>query len=83
VKLNIKINQITHQKENHDFKNISLVLVMQEDQTLKGIRYQRGSLSILDQLKLPDESIYIPINSVEDAWKAIHTMSIRGRNKLK
>ncbi|CAF0750928.1 unnamed protein product [Adineta steineri] len=51
---------------------------MQDDQTLKAIRYQRGSLSILDQLKLPDQSIYIPINSVDDAWKAIHTMSIRG-----
>ncbi|CAF0793546.1 unnamed protein product [Rotaria sordida] len=51
---------------------------MQDDQTLKAICYQRGSLSILDQLKLPDESSYIPINSVDDAWKAIHTMSIRG-----
>ncbi|CAF0850710.1 unnamed protein product [Rotaria sp. Silwood1] len=51
---------------------------MEDDQTLKAICYQRGSLSILDQLKLPDESIYIPIHSVDDAWKAIHTMSIRG-----
>ncbi|CAF2425248.1 unnamed protein product [Rotaria sp. Silwood2] len=51
---------------------------MQDDQTLNAICYQRGSLLILDQLKLPDESIYIPINSVDDAWKAIHTMSIRG-----
>ena len=51
---------------------------MQEDSTLKAIRYQRGSLSILDQLKLPDESVFIPIITVEDAWRAIHTMSIRG-----
>ncbi|CAM4911987.1 unnamed protein product [Rotaria socialis] len=51
---------------------------MQDNQTLQSIRYQRGLLSILDQLKLPDESIYIPIHSVDDAWKAIHTMSIRG-----
>ncbi|UJR23430.1 hypothetical protein I4U23_026435 [Adineta vaga] len=51
---------------------------MSEDQTLKAIQYQRGSLEILDQLKLPDESIYISIKSVDDAWKAIHTMSIRG-----
>jgi methylthioribose-1-phosphate isomerase len=54
---------------------------MQEDQTLKAIRYQRGSLSILDQLKLPDVSVYMPIITVDDAWKAIHTMSIRGINK--
>lgn len=51
---------------------------MDNDQTLKAIRYQRGSLSILDQLKLPDQSIYIPIQTVQDAWNAIHTMSIRG-----
>ncbi|CAF3013654.1 unnamed protein product [Rotaria socialis] len=51
---------------------------MQDNQTLQSIRYQRGLLSILDQLKLPDESIDIPIHSVDDAWKAIHTMSIRG-----
>jgi methylthioribose-1-phosphate isomerase len=55
---------------------------MQEDQTLKGIRYQRGSLSILDQLKLPDESIYMEIINVDDAWKAIHNMSIRGIDRL-
>lgn len=53
---------------------------MEEDQTLKAIRYERGSLSILNQLKLPDESVYIPIHSTDDAWKAIHTMSIRGSN---
>jgi hypothetical protein len=57
-----------------------LFLAMQQDETLKAIRYQRGSLSILDQLKLPDETIYIPIHTVDDAWKAIHTMAIRGMN---
>lgn len=51
---------------------------MENDQTLRAIRYQRGSLSILDQLKLPEQSIYIPIQTADDAWKAIHTMSIRG-----
>lgn len=51
---------------------------MEFDDTPKAIQYQRGSLLILDQLKLPDESSYIPINTVDDAWKAIHTMSLRG-----
>lgn len=55
---------------------------MGDDQTLKAIIYQRGSLTILDQLKLPDESVYIPIHLVDDAWKAIHTMSIRGIIKV-
>ncbi|CAF1109390.1 unnamed protein product [Didymodactylos carnosus] len=48
------------------------------DNTLQAIYYKRGELSILDQLKLPELSIYIPITTVADAWKAIHTMSIRG-----
>ena len=51
---------------------------MEVDRSLKAICYQRGSLTILDQLKLPEESIYIPIATADDAWKAIHTMSIRG-----
>ncbi|CAF2035690.1 unnamed protein product [Rotaria magnacalcarata] len=51
---------------------------MQTEATLQAIRYQRGVLSILDQLKLPDETVYISINTADDAWKAIHTMSIRG-----
>jgi hypothetical protein len=64
------------------FENLfSCFLVMENDQTLRAIHYQRGSLSILDQLKLPDQSIYISIQTVDDAWKAIHTMSIRGINE--
>lgn len=55
---------------------------MENDQTLRAIRYQRGTLSILDQLKLPEQSVYIPIHTVDDAWKAIHTMSIRGTNQM-
>ena len=43
---------------------------MDNDQTLKSIQYQRGSLSILDQLKLPEQSIYIPINTVDDALES-------------
>ena len=53
---------------------------MQANETSKAIQYQRGCLLILDQLKLPDEIVYITINTVDDAWKAIHTMTIRGIN---
>ena len=55
------------------------LLAMQNDENLRAIRYQRGSLAILDQLKLPDEIIYNPIYTIDDAWKAIHTMTIRGK----
>ena len=51
---------------------------MTNESTLTAIRYQRGSLSIVDQLKLPDEIVYIRIVTVDDAWKAIHTRSVGG-----
>ncbi|KAK6529993.1 S-methyl-5-thioribose-1-phosphate isomerase [Orbilia ellipsospora] len=46
--------------------------------TLLAIKYTRGSLEILDQLLLPHQSIYIPINDVLDAWRAIKQMQVRG-----
>ncbi|KAK7101035.1 methylthioribose-1-phosphate isomerase-like [Littorina saxatilis] len=46
--------------------------------TLQAIRYERGSLEILDQLLLPDTSQYIPIVSTEDGWQAIKKMQVRG-----
>ncbi|CAF0765378.1 unnamed protein product [Adineta ricciae] len=49
---------------------------------VQAIRYQRGSLLILDQLRLPDEILYVPINTIDDAWKAIHTMAIRGASAI-
>ncbi|XKL60393.1 hypothetical protein PGB90_007450 [Kerria lacca] len=46
--------------------------------TLEAIRYHNGTLEILDQLLLPGETKYIPILGVEDGWKAINKMQIRG-----
>lgn len=46
--------------------------------TLEAIRYERGSLQILDQLLLPAVSKYIPINNTRDGWAAIHSMQVRG-----
>lgn len=45
---------------------------------LQAIRYSRGSLQILDQLKLPHEEVYRDIWTVQDAWDAIHSMQVRG-----
>ncbi|XP_022700196.1 methylthioribose-1-phosphate isomerase-like [Varroa jacobsoni] len=42
------------------------------------IFYKRGSLGILDQLLLPEESRVLPIATTQDAWKAIQTMQVRG-----
>ncbi|KAI8773253.1 hypothetical protein BgiMline_014325 [Biomphalaria glabrata] len=46
--------------------------------TLQAIRYQRGSLEILDQLLLPEISKYISINNTDEGWRAIKSMQVRG-----
>ena len=46
--------------------------------TLESIKYSRGALQLLDQLKLPSEFVYIDICSAEDGWQAIKQMNVRG-----
>ena len=46
--------------------------------TLKAIVYKDGQLSILDQLKLPHETVYLDINSAEEGAEAIRLMKVRG-----
>jgi len=46
--------------------------------SLQSLKYETGSLQIIDQLKLPNELEYIPVNSSEDAWSVIRTMQVRG-----
>lgn len=46
--------------------------------TLQAIKYTRGKLEILDQLKLPYQEVYRDIRTVQDAWDAIHSMQVRG-----
>jgi len=43
---------------------------------LAPIKYNRFKLEILDQLKLPGESVYISIRTLEDVWKAIRNMQV-------
>ena len=45
---------------------------------LQAIRYTRGKLEILDQLKLPYQEVFLEIQSPEAAWDAIKTMKVRG-----
>ncbi|KAI9821566.1 MAG: S-methyl-5-thioribose-1-phosphate isomerase [Thelocarpon impressellum] len=45
---------------------------------LEAIRYRRGHLEILDQLRLPHTTAYEPLASSEDAWHAIKAMRVRG-----
>uniref|UniRef100_A0A7N0U4T7 Methylthioribose-1-phosphate isomerase n=1 Tax=Kalanchoe fedtschenkoi TaxID=63787 RepID=A0A7N0U4T7_KALFE len=45
---------------------------------LQSIRYARGSLQLLDQRKLPLETVYLDINTSADGWVAIRDMVVRG-----
>lgn len=45
---------------------------------LEAIKYTRGKLQILDQLKLPHAEEYEDIHSSKDAWHAIKEMRTRG-----
>lgn len=44
--------------------------------TLEAIRYDGRSLSILNQLILPSESVYEEVQTSEDAWTAIRNMKV-------
>lgn len=45
---------------------------------LEAIRYTPGSLSILNQLKLPHQVEYDDIHNAEEGWQAIKSMRTRG-----
>lgn len=48
---------------------------------LQSLRYTNNgspSLSVLDQLKVPMEKVYIDVGDVEAAWSVIRSMQIRG-----
>ena len=44
--------------------------------TLLAIKYRRGHLEILNQLLLPEESVYEEVKDTEDGWKAIREMKV-------
>ncbi|TMW51786.1 hypothetical protein DOY81_003124 [Sarcophaga bullata] len=46
--------------------------------TLQSIKYAPGKLEILDQLLLPVQSKYLAVKGVEDGWKVINKMQVRG-----
>ncbi|XP_053997294.1 methylthioribose-1-phosphate isomerase isoform X1 [Hylaeus anthracinus] len=46
--------------------------------TLQAIKWENGKLEILDQILLPAISRYVPVKGVEDGWKVINKMQVRG-----
>lgn len=45
---------------------------------LQAIRYERGKLEVLDQLRLPHENHYDDVSTSEEAFDCIKTMRVRG-----
>lgn len=45
--------------------------------SLQSIKYNNGTLEILDQLLLPVQSKYLAVKGVEDGWKVINKMQVR------
>lgn len=46
--------------------------------TLQAIKYTRGRLDVLDQLRLPHESHYDEVSNCEEAFDCIKAMRVRG-----
>lgn len=46
--------------------------------TLQAIKYTRGRLDVLDQLRLPHESHYDEVSTCEEAFDCIKAMRVRG-----
>ena len=57
---------------------IIYTLIMALSPTLVAIKYEHGTLQLLDQLQLPFTFTYIPITSVQQGWQAIRNMNVRG-----
>jgi methylthioribose-1-phosphate isomerase len=45
---------------------------------LQAIRYERGNLEVLDQLRLPHEFVYDAVGTCEEAFDSIRQMRVRG-----
>lgn len=57
---------------------MALDSVSTDNNSLQSICYRRGSLQLLDQRKLPLETIYLEIRDSADGWSAIREMVVRG-----
>ncbi|XP_042485902.1 methylthioribose-1-phosphate isomerase [Macadamia integrifolia] len=58
--------------------NLDCTEGIEEGSSLQSICYKRGSLQLLDQRKLPLETIYVDIRDSTDGWNAIRDMVVRG-----
>lgn len=60
------------------WRSNSIMAAAAAAKTLEAIQYSRGELRLLDQRRLPLAAEYLDIKTVEEAWKAIRDMVVRG-----
>jgi methylthioribose-1-phosphate isomerase len=53
-------------------------LSKQRMEGLQAIKYERGKLEVLDQLRLPHEFVYDNVSTSEEAFDCIKSMRVRG-----
>jgi hypothetical protein len=58
--------------------NPSLELQVGKMAGLEAIKYERGKLEVLDQLRLPHEFVYDKVSVCEEAFDCIKAMRVRG-----
>lgn len=75
LRLSVKSNYKTAEQKQNKKKNETFE---QTNMALESIRYSNGKLEILDQLLLPAQNKYVKVNGVEDGWKVINRMQVRG-----
>lgn len=75
--LDLQVGQFIATQTSLFFQNF-LTSVEFARMVLQAIKYSRGQLEILDQLKLPHSEEYDHIYSSTDAWHAIKEMRTRG-----
>lgn len=46
--------------------------------TIESVTYDGSKITLLDQTKLPNEEIYLEIDSLQDLWDAIFELKVRG-----
>ena len=65
-------------RQQREHVSSSKLLVSDKVMVLQAIRYKRGELEILDQLRLPYEEVFIQIRNPQDGWNSIRSMQVRG-----
>lgn len=49
-----------------------------KDMNIVSLKFEYDKLLILDQTKLPNESVFLEMNTAEDVWEAIFQLKVRG-----